>query len=203
MELDEIKKIWNEIDLLKEKQQVNENKIKEMLKNKGKNSITKLIGITKFSTYAAIPIGLIFCLASYQFFKAGGYYTIYPLILLLISILLVPGGVWAYRFLKKMEIDYSTMTVKEVAEKILKYQDMQIGVKYVQIGFFIYMGVFFYLSYRINLGSKIVWWFIIYLVVVHLAINLILIPFINKKLYRNHLNRIEESLKELEEFENS
>jgi hypothetical protein len=202
MEPDEIKKIWNEIDLLKEKQQINENKIKEMLKDKGENSLAKLIGNTRFSTIATIPLGLIFCLACYKFFKAGGYYLIYPLVFLIMCILLIPGGISSIRFLKKIEIDYSTTTVKGVLEKIVSFQDcIKKSQKYVIIGSFFYFGIGFYFTYKLTLGSKIVWWFIIYLIVIHIINTFILIPYVNKKIYHNHINRIKESLKDLKEFE--
>jgi len=200
MELDEIKKMWQEIDALKEKQQINESRIKEMLKNEGKTALAKLIKIAKFYTIVTIPLGLLFCLTSYRFFEAGGYYVIVPLIFLLITLFLEPLQISKYHFLK--EIDFSGMSVKEVLERILKYENfIQKWRIYGTTGFFIFMGIWFYFYYKLLFGSEIIWGFIIYDAVIYFAGGLILIPFLYKKLYYNNINRIKESLKELREFE--
>jgi len=201
MEPDDIKKIWQAMDLLREKQHVSDSRIKEMLKNEGKSALEKLIKMAKLGITAPIPLGLLFCLISQKFFEAGGYYVICPLAFLLICILLVvPHNIKKYRFLK--EIDYSKMTVKEVTEKILKYQgNVQKFQLYGTIGFFIFVGVWSYLYYMLCFGSKIIWGFIIYQIVICLANGLIIIPFLYKKLYYNNINRIKASLEELKEFE--
>jgi len=200
MELDEVKKIWSEMDALKEKQQINEARIKDMLKKEGKTALAKLIGITKFYIFAMIPLGLLFCLSSYKFFETGGYYVIVPLAFLLITVLLEPLQIYDYRLLKG--IDFSKMAVKDVSEKILKYQAL-ISKKqlYGTIGFFIFMGIWLYFHYKLQFGSEIIWWFIIYTAVIYLAGGLILIPFLYRKLYYNNINRIKASLEELKEFE--
>ena len=199
MELDEIKKLWDEIDLLKEKQQVSDNRIKEMLKNEGKTALAKLIRISKFYTIAMIPLGLILCLISYKFFEAGGYYIIWPLGFLLFSILMEPLEIYLYRLLKG--IDFSRMTVKEVSERILKYRDiLQKCQIYGMIFFIVYLGIWYYLYYKLILGSEIFWPIIIMMIFMCLG-GLIAIPILYKKLYFNNINRIKESLNELKEFE--
>ena len=201
MELDEIKKIWNENDLLEEKQQVNDQRIKETLKNEGKSVLAKLIKIAKFYVIAMIPLGLLFCLISYNFFKAGGYYMICPLVVLLFCFLLEPLEIYLYRLLKT--IDFSRMTVKEVSEKILKYQNiLQKCEMYGMIFFFVFMGIWLYLHYKLTFGSEIIEGFIIYSIVLYL-IGLSAIPWLYKKLYYNNIKRIKENLKELKEFEES
>ena len=199
MELDDVKKIWNEIDLLKEKQQISDNRVKEMLKNEGKTALAKLLKVAKFYTIFPIPAGLLFCLCSYKFFEAGGYYMIVPLALLLLCVLLEPLEIYLYRLLKG--IDFSSMTVKEVSEKILKYQDiLQKCQIYGMIFFIAFMGTWMYLFYKLWFGSTIILGFIIYMIVLYLT-GLIAIPILYKKLYFNNINRIKESLKELKEFE--
>jgi len=192
--------MWQEIGALKEKQQVNESRIKEMLKNEGKTALAKLIRTAKFYTIATIPLGLLLCLTSYRFFEAGGYYMVVPLTFLLITLFLEPLQISKYHFLK--EIDFSGMSVKEVLERILKYENfIQKWRIYATTGFFIFMGIWLYFYYKLLFGSEIIWGFIIYDAVIYLAGGLILIPFLYKKLYYNNINRIKESLKELKEFE--
>ena len=199
MELDEIKKLWDEITLLKEKQQVSDNKIKEMLKDNGKSALAKLIKTAKFYTITQIPLGLFLCLLSYKFFEAGGYYLIWPLLFLLICILLEPVEIYLYRMLKK--IDFSNMTVKEVSERILKYQNIiQKFQMYGTIIGIVYLGIWYFLYYKLIFGSEFIWGFIIFMAAMCLAVGL-MIPFLYKKLYYNNINRINESLKELKEFE--
>ena len=201
MELEEIKNRWSEIDLSKERLHVNDNKIKEMLKNEGKSALARLIKTTKVAMIVPIPAGLLMCLLSYsQFFEAERYYMILPLIFLLICIFLVPLNIYRYRLLKK--IDYSIMSVKEVSKIIFKYQNIiQKRKMYGITGFFIYMGIWIYLSYKLTFGSEIHWWAIIYAVGLCLGVGLFLIPFLHKKLHVNNINRIKKNLEELKEFE--
>jgi len=199
MELDEVKKIWSEMDALKEKMQVNDNRIKEMLKKEGKSALEKLITLSKIGFFSIIPIGLIFCLASYKFFLAGGYYIICPLFFLLFCAIMLPYDLYLYRSLK--EIDFSSMTVREVSERILKYQN--IIRKFEMYGIIVaivYLGIWYYLFYILTFGSEIVWIFIIFMIAMCFIVG-ITIPFLYKKLYYNNINRIKESLKELKEFE--
>jgi len=199
MELDEIKKVWNEMDVLKEKLQVSDNRIKEMLKKEGKSALEKLIGMAKIGMIILIPLGLFLCLLSLKFFEAGGYYMICPLIFLLFCIAMVPFDFYLYRLLK--EIDFSTMTVREVSERILKYQNIIRKFEmYGIIGCVVYLSIWYYLFYTLTFGSKIVWEFIIFMIVMCIVAGLI-IPFLYKKLYYNNINRIKDSLKELKEFE--
>ena len=199
MELDEIKKIWNEIDLLKEKQQVNENRIKDMLKNEGKTALAKLVRYGKFYVIAMIPLGILLCLLSYKFFQTGGYYIIWPLLFFLFTILMEPFEIYLYRMLKG--IDFASMPVKEVSERILKYQNIvQKCQMYGMIFFVIYLGIWYYLYYILNFGSRIIWPFIIFCVLLVIG-GLFAIPALYKKLYFNNINQIKESLEELKEFE--
>ena len=202
MELDEIKKNWKEMDELKAKIQISDNRIKELLKKEGKSALDKLIKNAKFYTIAVIPLGLLICLLSYNFFEAGGYYVICPLFLLFLSFILQPLEIYLYRMLKG--IDYANMPVKEVSRRILKYLNIiQKSQFYGTIVFFVYLGIWYFLYYKLIFGSEIHWFFIVFLTIVYLSGGLFLIPFLYKKLYYNNINRIRENLKELKEFEES
>jgi hypothetical protein len=199
MELDEIKTIWNEMDALKEQPQISDNRVKKKQKNQGKTALAKLLKTAKFYTIAMIPLGLFVCLLSYNFFEAGGYYMICPLVFLLICILMEPFEIYLYSLLK--EIDFSSMPVREVLERILKYQN--ILQKCEQYGIIIgitYLGIWYFLYYKLIFGSEIIWGFIIFMTVMCLSVGF-LAPVLYKKLYYNHINRIKESLEELKEFE--
>ena len=199
MELDEIKQLWNEIDLLKEKQQVSNSRIKDMLKNQGESALARLINTAKIYSIIIIPLGMFFCLVSYDFFKAGGFYMVWPLLFLLICTLLEPLEIYLYRLLKS--IDFSVMPVKEVLKKITKYQGIiQKSKQYGMVIGITYLGIWYYLFYHLIFGSEINWLMIFFMIGMCLAVG-ISIPFLYKKLYFNHINRIKESLNELKEFE--
>ncbi len=202
MELDEIKKNWKEMDELKAKIQISDNRIKELLKKEGKSALDKLIKNAKFYMFTLIPLGLLGCLLSYNFFVAGGYYIICPLFLLLLCFVLQPFEIYMYRMLKG--IDYANMPVKEVSRRILKYLNIiQKSQLRGTIVFFIYLGIWYYLDYKLKYGSEIHWIYIVVMAIVYLSCGLFLIPFLYKKLYYNNINRIRENLKELKEFEES
>jgi hypothetical protein len=199
MELDEIKKLWSEIDTLKEKLQVSDNKIKGMLVNEGKTALAKLIRMPQIGRIIIIPLGLLLCLLSYKFFEAGGYYMLCPLIFLLFCIVMLPFDIYLYRLLKG--IDFASMTVREVSERILKFQNITRKFEmYGIIGAIVYLGIWYFLYYKLIFGSEIIWGFIIFMIVMVVIVGL-LIPFLYKKLYYSHINRIKENLAELKEFE--
>ncbi|MDR2586050.1 MAG: hypothetical protein LBC84_07535 [Prevotellaceae bacterium] len=201
MEPEEIKKMWQENVLIEEKQQISDLKINEMLKNQGKSALAKLIKTANFYRFAIIPLGLLFCLLSHLFFVAGGYYPVYPLLFLLICILLEPLEIYLYRLLKG--IDFSTMPVKEVSERILKYHHIlrKCEMYGIVIGV-IYLSIWYYLYYKLTFGSEIVWVIIIFMIVMCMAVGFF-VPSAYKKLYYRHINQINESLRELKEFDES
>jgi hypothetical protein len=202
MELDEIKKNWKEMDELKEKLQISDNRIKEMLKKEGKSALDIIIKTAKIYTIIIIPLGFILCLLSYSFFEAGGLYIICPLSFLLLCLIMEPLEIYLYKLLKG--IDYSNMPVKVVSERILKYQDIiQKSQMYGTIVFFVYLGIWYYLYYKLIFGAEIVWVYIIFVTTIYLTMGLIGIPVLYKKLYYNNINRIKKNLEELKEFEES
>ena len=201
MELDEIKNLWIENGLLKEKQKVSNYRIKEMLKNKGVSALDKLINTAKIYMIITIPLGLFLCLLSYKFFEAGGYYVIWPILFLLLSVFLEFKQLFLYRLLK--EIDFSTMSVKEVSEKIYKYQSIiQKGRLFGTIFGIVYLGIWYYLYYQLLFGSETNWFFIIFMISMCVVAGF-LIQFLYNKLYFKNINQIKESLKELKDFEES
>ncbi len=199
MDLEEIKKIWQEVDSLKKQKQISDARIKKMLRNEGKSALDKLIRTAKIYTIIIIPLGLLICLFSYKFFEAGGFYPVCPLFMLLVCLLLEPLEIYLYRLLKG--IDYSTMTVKEVNARILKYQCIIKKCEfYGIIVFIVYMAIWYFLYYKLIFGKEIIWWFIIYTGVIYLA-GIMLIPLMYRKLYHRNIHKIKMNLRELEEFE--
>ena len=199
MDLDDIKKIWQEIDSLKQQKLVSDDRIKKMLKNDGKSALDKLIKLAKLYVIIIIPLGMFICLLSHKFFEAGGLYPLCPLFMLLLCIAMEPLEIYVYRLLKG--IDFSTMTVKEVSSRILKYHNLVKKAEFFGIILFIiYMAIWYVLYYKLIFGDEIMWPFIIVMGSVYIG-GIISLPILYKKLYYKNIHKINESLKELEEFE--
>jgi hypothetical protein len=202
MELDELKKVWAEMETLKAKIQISDNKIKEMLKKEGQSALSKLIRVAKIYIFAAIPLGLLACLCSYDFLEAGGYYLIHPVLIMLTCLFMMGLEIYIYRLLKS--IDFSTMTVKQVSEKILKYQGIiQKYQKYGTIWFIVFLGTWYFLFYQLIFVffQEIVWEFII-IMAGYVVIGAFVIQLLFKKLFYKNIKKIQESLDELKVFEN-
>jgi len=200
MDLDEIKKVWQENAVLKEKLSMSDNKIKDMLKAEGKTAIDKLLRTAKLYIIASIPLGLLFCACSYSFFEAGWPYIIVPLFFFaLCTFVILPSEIYLYRLLKS--IDFSVMSLKEVSSKILKYQQIiQRWERGGILGFIVFITIWMFLFYKLTFGDEIVWGFIIYLIVL-ILLGVAAIPFLYKKLYYKNISKVQENIKELEEFE--
>lgn len=200
MDLDKIKEVWQENTLLKEKLSLTDNKIREILQREGQTAIAKLIRYAKFYVYATIPLALLFCVCSHSFFRAGWPYVLVPLFFCILCVCVAfPFEIYLYRLLKA--IDFSAMSLKEVSTKILKYQKIiRVGEVWGIIFFLVYMCVWMFFFYRLTFGEEIIWGFIIYMIVL-LVLGLIAIPLLYKKLYYKNINKIKESINELEEFE--
>ena len=199
MELDNIKKLWTEIDALKDKQHINEERIKELLKSNQKTALSRLIWLEKFQLIVIAP----FCVLFYVFFREmvdiGGLYTTWLLVFLLLTVAGVFIVFRKYRMLKN--IDVSNMIVKDIFAKISNYQRIVQKEKILAaVLVFVLLAAFFVIDYRHLFGSEIVWSQIIFGIVVILAAT-VFTPFLYKKLYHKHIEQIKQSLKELEEFE--
>ena len=200
MDSDELKKAWQKNTILKEKLPINDNQIREMLQKEGQTALGKLIRYAIFYVIASIPLGFFMCLCSYRFFEAGGFYVIVPLTFLALCVFLIfPSEIYLLRLLKS--IDFSTMSLKEVSTKILKYQ--QIIQRWERIGimsFILFLGVWMFFFYKLTFGDKIIWGFIIYMIVLFF-IGLAAIPYLYKKMYYKNINKVKAGIRELEEFE--
>ncbi|MDL2323378.1 hypothetical protein LJC52_05255 [Bacteroidales bacterium OttesenSCG-928-A17] len=200
MDLDEMKKAWQENIQLKEQLSLSDKKIKELLKREGKTAIDRLMLYAKIYIILSIPLGLLLCLCSFRFFQAGWPYSLIPLFFLfLCTFIVLPSEIYVYRLLRS--IDFSVMSLKEVSSKILKYQQIIRFWELIGIVFFvIYMAIWMFFYYKLIFGDEIIWGFIIYMIAVGL-IGLAAIPYLYKKMYYKNINKVKESIEELEEFE--
>jgi len=199
MELDNIKKLWTEIDTLKDKQHINEERIKELLKSNQKTALSKLIWLEKIQLIIIAPFCVLFCFLFHKIFGLDGFYTIW----MFLYFLFIVAGVFIvfrkYKMLKNINI--SNMIVKDIFAKISNYQHLlQKEKKLATVLVFALLSAFFVIDYRYLFGSEVIWSQIIFGIVVVLAVTAFT-PFLYKKLYNKHIEQIKQSLKELEEFE--
>jgi len=199
MELDNVKKLWEEVNLLKEKQQFNDDKIKEMLKNKGNSVLAKLIWLEKIQLIIAIPLCVLFYFWFRYAFCCNNDYLIWLFVYFLFMVVGIFLAFYKYKMLKS--IDVFNTVVSEVFERILKYQriiqkEKKLGLALV----ILFLSTFFYFDYRQIHGSEIVWPIIIAGSTI-IFISVVLTLFLYNKFYNKRINQIKESLKELEEFE--
>ena len=202
MDLDEMKKSWQENILLKEKLTVSDSKIRHILHKQSITAIEKLIRYAVFYICASLPLGILFCLCSFRFFQVGWPYMIVPLFFLFLCVFVVlPSEIYLYRLLKR--IDFSCMTLREVFSIILKYQKIiQKWEQYGIVFFVVFMMIWMFSFYKLTFGDEILWGFIIYMFILFLG-GIVAIPLLYKKLYYKNINKVKESINELEEFENA
>lgn len=110
MDLDNMKKTWQQTSI---KPQLEEDKIQQMLDNKGKGALDKLLRTEKIFLWMAIIILPLACLLEFS----------RPFISLFFIAMLVPGCIWQIykiRFLKK--IDTLQMGIVEISAHINRYK---------------------------------------------------------------------------------
>jgi len=199
MELNNIKKLWEEVNLLKEKQQFNDEKIKDMLKSKQETARTKLMKLSIIGAVIAIPVCFLVYLQICDNFEPGVLRTAFLLGFSFSIAIAVPAEIYSYHLLKG--INYSHMTTKNAYERILKYQRLtQKGRLFGIILLVVFVAPYSYFVYKQNFGTEVVWAQIIFLTVIFLG-GFVAMHLLYKKLYFERIKQIKQSLKELEEFE--
>lgn len=185
MDLDDLKKDWQQTDV---KVSIGEDKIKRMLGNKGQSAYEKLLKYEKLELALLIPalfVGTLFWLDS-------------RCLSIFYSASVIAGGIWQWRkikFLKKT--DFLIMNILEVTERMNKYRTMLFSEIIVGIVWtFAFAGLICYISYHDRS------WFVFWGGFVFISFfTFTTCFFIYKYLYYNNLKEIEQSIKEIEQFE--
>jgi hypothetical protein len=201
MDLDNLKKTWQETEV---RPAIDECKIRKMLDNRGKSAFEKLIRYDKIFLWLLIP-----CAVANIFF-----YYMHLIVGIILSILLVYGFCWqVYKlgFMKKVNL--SEMGILEVSKCITKYRklllyEIIIGAVGV-VSFFvpyIYLGIPGVLNKMSGRDSEQVYAaFDIYHMAIMFVIMIILVAvisfFLYKYMYFNNVKQVQNSIKEIEEFE--
>lgn len=189
MDLDNIKKDWQEASL---KSNINEEKITQMIDNKGQSAFNKLLKFERLGMIV-LPI-LLFAAPIYK-------YT--PVIILFVSFCLIAicWQAYKYRFLKK--VDILRMNIMEISRFYITYRKYVIGETIVCFAWlFTILPLLFYMTYENEVKSveQDGVFFIIFSIIVFLlglALSILGCWFF----YWRHVRTLGRSIKELEELE--
>lgn len=197
MDLDNIKKSWQESDI---RPKIDEDKIQKILDNKGKGAFDALLKYDKLFFWLFIPCLLFGILVSI---------FIHPLPGIFYSVLVIIGFFWqAYKikFLKK--INLSEMGILEASKQITKYK--KYIVYEISIGFIAIIPFFIFYTYyglpemfpRLYKGEGVSTSLLVILIV-EIFLTAIISYWIYRSTYLHNIRKIEKSVKEIEYFENN
>lgn len=187
MDLDNIKKTWQETEM---KPAIDEKKIEKMISNKGQSAFNSLLKHERngiIMLLVCIPLG-------YLIFN-----KYLPVMIVYLSSIVV-GLVWqVYKFRKLKEIDMSAMSITDISNRTYSYRktlmkELAIGIVWL-ISFIILFGYFELLSYTSHYNDVLI------ILIIMTIIALVAVIILYKILYWKNLKKLEESIKEVQEFE--
>ncbi|GAB6010379.1 hypothetical protein [Dysgonomonas reticulitermitis] len=189
MDLDNIKKTWQQTDL---KPTIGEEKIQKMLGNKGQSAFNSIMRYEKYSI-----IGLIACiLIAYPLFSRHMPVFYFYLIACIIGI------IWqVYKFSLLKNANIAELSITKAAKFYYQYKGMiikELIISCVLFFFFVVLFGYFELAPKWNTGH---FQYSLIIFVISMIIGLFVGLFLFRKLYWRQFKKIEKSLKEVEDFE--
>lgn len=189
MDLDNIKKTWQQTDL---KSKVDDSKIRKMLDNKGQSAFNSIMRYEKYGI-----IGLVICmLVAYPFFSEHKPVFYFYLVTCLVGI------VWQiYKFKLIKSANIAELSITKAAKFYYQYRGMIVKELIVGCVWFL---VFIILFGNFELAEKWDTGHFQYSLIVFIGsmfIGLLVGFILYRKLYWTHFKEIEKSLKEVEDFE--
>lgn len=190
MDLDNIKKTWQEAKLTPE---IESDKIRRMLDNRGQTAFSKLL---KYEIFGLIVASL--CIPLSFIFKSPPICTFY----LVSVILIILWQIYKYRFLRR--IDFSNMSILDISQNMVRYKKFLLFELIVAI---IWVFIFALLSYLLVLhkadidqyGEDSIKTFIYIAILITLPIIAATLGY--RFMYIKNINKLEDSIKEIEYFE--
>lgn len=192
MDLDNLKKTWQQTEI---KPSITDDKIQEMLDNRGQSAFARLIKYDRLFLWLLIPCLLIGILFYRMSLGLGITY----------SIMIVLSFFWQrykIRFMK--EIDLSLMGILEVSKCILQYKkyiiyEMVISAIIV-IPFFVFYTYYvlpdlFPRMHESDQGLSLT------LFAISVATTVIICSVIYRYMYMNNIKKVQKSIKEIKDFE--
>jgi hypothetical protein len=183
MDLDNIKKTWQQTDI---RPDIDDDKIRKMLSNEGHSAFNSLLKYERFGI-----IMLIICLPiGYLVF--GKYMPV--AVSYIISVLL--GILWQlYKYRKLKKVDMAQHSITEISNQVYRYR--KIIYKEFIVGLVWFIAFVLFLGYWEFSDEGIP----SFIYIIAMAIAFVAVIFTYKKLYWNNIKKLEAAIKEVEEFE--
>ena len=198
MDLDYIKKTWQQVDI---ESSIGEDKIQMMLDNKGQGALARLIRYEKF----------FLCLMVLCVLFGALFYILHPVTGIIYSITLVISFFWqSYKIKYLKNIDVSTMGILEVSKRITRYRqyityEIIAGTVFALIFFSCYiffaMPEFVSIVHHKPIGNQIPLFELVVSFVASLLLFAIIVYLIYRFMYIKNIRSIRKSIKEVEDFE--
>ena len=195
MELDEMKNLWDKVNKVSENTNITKEKILKMLQSSYKGAMKSLLKYEFWGLILVLPAAFLLIIIYQLQYKESGIIQILTFVFTATCIIGFFWQLYKYKYLKK--IDTATMNILQISEKMLVYRKYIVHEFIFGIMFFImFMTPYIYGIYSINFSKKTI---IIYMITSILAFLLMLHFY--KKWYFNNINKIQEALAEIEDFQ--
>lgn len=196
MDLDNLKKDWQATN---PDVRVDDDKIRQMLDNKGKSAFEKLLKVEKYALWASMPCFLVAILFYFYFsFGVGISY----------HILLIFNVLWQLYMINKLKvIDVTQMDVMSVSEAFNKYKKRLVQYiiwgSVISVVWLLYACFTFvykvYIRDNLDTGSVIVLTSV--MLIISFGYAVAFVYFIYSRYYFKNIREIERSIKEVEEYQ--
>jgi len=187
MDLDNIKKTWQETDI---KPDIDNEKIRKMLSNEGHSAFNSLL------RYERLGIAVLLLCLPLGYLVFSKYL---PLALCFIGSALLALLWQVFKLRKLKQMDMATMSITEVSCHVYWYRKIIIREFFVGavwlICFFIFFGYYELIYDSASFTRQLI------VLIAAIAIGIIVAFVIYKVLYLNNIKKLEAAIKELEDFE--
>lgn len=195
MDLDNIKKSWQETEI---KPTINDDKIQQMLNNKGKGAFEKLKKTEVVFFWLLIPCVFAGVIFLSMHWLPGALY----------GALLVYAFFWQrYKIRYLNRIDLSAMTVLEASKAITKYKkflyrEIMVGIVFIPVFFWTYtfFGMRKFMA-KMHNGEEPDPNHLLFMCIAMIVFCIVICVLLYIFLYMKNIKKIEKSIKEVEEFE--
>lgn len=196
MDLDKLKKDWQELDATPSS--ISEEKIKKMMDNKGQSALSKLKRMERiFLILILFCVGVPF-LHNYIFGEKLGYNLFMIVLYVSFCVIAIFSQLYKLTILKKIDLEKSDiLTCSKQILWIRKYLTMEL---FVGLIFAITMMVAFGVHTIKILPEYLQLYYTIYIVLLTAILIVVLLLFY-RATYRKYINQVKQSIDEVKEFE--
>jgi hypothetical protein len=190
MDLDNIKKTWQETEI---KPTIDNEKIQKMISNEGRSALEKLLWYEKLGMWLMIPC-LLVLLITWHIHKS----------VFVMSVFIVIGGliwqIYKLSFLKKLDV--VNMNILEISSHVNRYKtfvsrELIVGIVVLFVFFVFYT---FFTTKATEYSSDVIMYMLVRFIIT-VSVGIIVVILAYRYIYQKNINRLEASVKEVQEFE--